>query len=208
MSSNLFFEIFIFADVFAIGALSVLATRHAKAHYRPGKKEPEGPAAPADVHLPAAFQAELAKHSQERFQTVMNRSATLLQHDLENTAEEISALVKRLATEVVSDELGRYRAELVRLHTEAANDVGGIRKQLAAHEAEVKAKIEHELQAEKLMLLNQINTKLADAVGSFLLEALQHNVDLGTQSSYLLALLEEHKAEFIREVTDESQSSR
>jgi len=41
-------------------------------------------------------------------------------------------------------------------------------------------------------------------VASFLTETLQHNVDLGAQSAYLTAMLEEHKADFAKEVADES----
>jgi hypothetical protein len=206
MTGNTFFEIFIFLDVFAIGVLVAIAFRHGREHYRPASSEPEKPRLPAgDDHLPADIKEQMIQTSQDRFKTVMNRSANLLQHDLETTAEEISALVKRLATEVVSDELGRYRDELNRLQKQAQGDMGQINQAVVAHEAEIKAKIDHELQAEKLRLVKQIDTKLADAVGSFLLETLGHNVDLGSQSTYLLALLEEHKADFIKEVSGESQ---
>jgi hypothetical protein len=45
-------------------------------------------------------------------------------------------------------------------------------------------------------------------VASFLNETLQHNVDLGGQTEYLLSMLEEHKADFIREVgSDETKSA-
>ena len=59
--------------------------------------------------------------------------------------------------------------------------------------------------AEKQRLLQQIDTKLADAVASFLMETLQHNVDLGAQSAYLTAMLEEHKTDFAKELSDESR---
>ena len=57
--------------------------------------------------------------------------------------------------------------------------------------------------AEKQQLIAQIDTKLADAVTSFLVETLGHNVDLGAQSDYLISVLDEHKAEFTKRVTDE-----
>jgi hypothetical protein len=57
-------------------------------------------------------------------------------------------------------------------------------------------------------LVKQLATEMADAVGSFLQEALQHNIDLGEQSAYLVSVLEEHKADFIKEVADEAEPAR
>ena len=56
-------------------------------------------------------------------------------------------------------------------------------------------------------MIQQIDTRLAEAVTSFLIETLQHNVDLGAQSAYLTAQLEEHKADFIKEVADETPAT-
>jgi hypothetical protein len=78
--------------------------------------------------------------------------------------------------------------------------MGGISAEVSKHEQEMKAKITQELEAEKERMLKQIDVKLGDAVGSFLVETLGHNVDLGSQTAYLAALLEEHKAEFAKEV--------
>jgi hypothetical protein len=211
MTDNTFFEIFILLDVFVIGMLSTTAIRHAYAHFRPQKHEPEiNPAviAAADIKLPTAVKERLLQASQDQFQAVLNSSANLLQQDLGTTTEQINNLVNKLATEIVSRELEKYRTELSQLHNQADVDMGGIEKELKGHEAELKAKVAEELEAEKQQLLKQIDTKLADAVGSFLIETLQHNIDLGTQGSYLIAMLEEHKADFTKEVADEAQPTK
>jgi len=135
---------------------------------------------------------------------VMQHSAVQFQQDLQTPAERINDLVKRLATVIVSDELERYRLDLTRLHNQAEIDISGIKKELGTHESELKAKVAQELEAEKKQLIKQIDTKLADAVESFLLETLQHNIDLGSQTPYLIAVLEEHKADFAKEVVDET----
>jgi hypothetical protein len=56
--------------------------------------------------------------------------------------------------------------------------------------------------AEKQKMIELMDTKLADAVGSFLVETLQHNIDLGAQTAYLTAQLEEHKAELVKGVSE------
>jgi peroxiredoxin len=104
----------------------------------------------------------------------------------------------------VSGELDRYRQDLAKLHEQAHANIVGISQEVAKHEEEVKSKITQELETEKQRLLSQIDTKLADAVGSFLLEALGKNVDLGSQNVFLMQMLEEHKSDFVQEVKNES----
>jgi uncharacterized protein YaaR (DUF327 family) len=206
MTGTVLLQAFVLLDVFLIGGAAALAAQHAYAHFRPDKHEPEKPHSPAaHDRLPTAVRERLLQASQHQFETMLNHSVDRLQHDLENTTEQINDMVKRLATEVVGDELEHYRTDLAKLHEQAERDLGDIKNQVDGHQAELQAVAAQQLEAEKQQLIRQIDTKLADAVGSFLLEALQHNVDLGSQTPYLLALLEEHKADFMKEVVDETQ---
>mgnify|MGYP003296595883 CR=1 FL=1 len=75
---------------------------------------------------------------------------------------------------------------------------------MAEQQDSLIAKMKEDVAAEKARLIAQIDTKLADATVSFLLETLQHNVDLGAQTAYLTGVLEEHKDEFKKEVSDEA----
>lgn len=188
-----------------MGVLATIAIRHAQAHYKPAKNENVKTKLPSsDEIIPTNIKAQLLKASQDQFQTVLQHSAVEFQKDLQTTAERINDLIKRLATVIVSDELERYRLDLTKLHNQAEVDISGIKKELGAHENELKAKLAQELESEKQRMIKQIDTKLSDAVGSFLVETLQHNIDLGSQTPYLVALLEEHKADFLKEVTDET----
>ncbi len=120
----------------------------------------------------------------------------------------------------------RYRIQLEQIRKEAATAIGSAQDEISKHQTELKAALEaeqtearaklseeitaekqrlvQEIMAEKQQLLSQIDTKLADAVASFLIETMGHNVDLGAQSAYLTSLLEEHKADFKREVSNEA----
>lgn len=201
-----FLQLFLLLDVFLMGMLAATAVRHAYAHFRPAQHEPEQSSSQAaDGHLPPAVKEHLLQASQAHFKAVLDRAAVELQHDLGNTGVQINNLLGQLATEIVGDELERYRAELIQLRKQAEADMGGIRTEIAGHQAELKAKLAQEMAAEKQWLIQQIDTRLADAVGSFLVETLQHNIDLGAQSSYLIAMLEEHKADFVKGVVDEAQ---
>ncbi len=198
---TIFLYIFILVDVFVVGVLTSTAVRHAYAHLthqpEPTKNTPTSP-------IPAAVKQRMLEESEAEFQKVLNHTTKQMHGDLEATAGEINKQISRIASEVVGGEIERYKAEFAKLHEETTHQIGGVSQELATHQAELKAKMAAEIAAEKESLIKQIDTKLADAVTAFLLETLQHDVDLGSQSSYLLATLDEHKAEFSKGVTDEA----
>lgn len=185
-----------------MGVFTPIAVRHAKAHFRPPPEPtPEKPKMPThDTVLHPAMRARLEQSATQQFQAILQRSASKFQFDLEASSEQIDGLVKRLAGEIVAGEMERYRLELHKLHQQADTDMGNVRREMANHESELKTKFAQEMEAEKQRLIKQIDTRLGDAVASFLIEVLGHNVDLGSQAEYLVGLLEEHKAEFIKEV--------
>jgi hypothetical protein len=208
MTSSALIQFLIFVEVFAMGVLSAVAVRHAYAHFRPEKIEAKDhPAKPPAVNyvMPPATRQQLEQTARTQFETVVKHSVIKFQNDLGVSSEQINNLVRHLATEIVGAEMERYRLQLSQLHQRADVDMNGIRTEVAKHETELKAKLAAEIVAEKQQLIKQIDTKLADAVASFLLETLKHNIDLGSQGAYLTALLEEHKADFIKEVADETQ---
>jgi len=191
---SLFLQVFLFIDIFIIGTLMPLIFRHAYAHFKPGKHEPEKP------QMTAATREKMVHESEIKYQKVLDHSVDVLQKDLDKSAEQINGLVTRFAGVIVGDEMERYRSELSKLHKQAETDMSVIKQDIAGHQAEIETKYKQELELEKQRLLKQIDTKLGDAVGSFLIETLQHNVDLGNQADYLVAMLEEHKDDFKREV--------
>jgi hypothetical protein len=202
MSSDTVLQIFIYLQIFAAGVVAAFLARYAYDHYKaPARSEHHQELPPnITVDLPHDVRERLTQASEKQFQDILGQSAGKLQQDLGVTTGHINNLVLRLASEIVSKELERYAQDLTKLHEQAETNMGGISQEVAKHEADVKAKITQELETEKQRLLKQIDTKLADAVGSFLVSALGNNVDLGSQNAYLAQLLEEHKDEFKKEV--------
>lgn len=209
MSLATILQVFLLVDVFFIGVLAVIAVQHATAHFRPHKQlnTPGLAAAPARDYVSPMMRERLAKESEAKFQDALNHSAAQLQTSLGSTASQLDQLLKQLGAEIVGNELERYRAELTQLRKQAQTDMGSIKTEVEAHKAELETQLQQELAAEKQRLVQQLDTKLADAVSSFLLETLQHNIDLGAQETYLKSMLEEHKADFIQEVADEPHTA-
>ena len=211
-----FLQIFLLINIFLIGVVTALAVQHAFAHFKPHPPEADKPRpTPQNAHLPFEVRKHLLEAAQTHFEAVLDRSAAELQHDLTTTTAQINKQLERLGTEIVNDEMKRYRTSLDDLRkqteatiasaqTEIAEHQSGLQAQLAQRQTELEAKLTEEMAAEKQHLAQQIDTKLADAVASFLIETMQHNVDLGAQSTYLTTMLEEHKAELTKGITDET----
>ena len=193
-------QIFLLVDVFIAGVVASTAVRHGLAHFRlakPDKKKNE----PTPGELSRETRDHLLKEAAEEFQESLSHTTGKLQADLAATAEKINNLLEHVGTEIVSKEMESYRTDLVHLRKES--HVSQIGEEIARHEAELKAKLAEDIAADKQRLIEQIDTKLADAVTGFLIDTLQHNVDLGAQAAYLTAQLEEHKAELVKGVSDE-----
>lgn len=213
-----FLQIFLLINVFLMGAVAAIAARHAYAHFRPARHEPEKTAAKAHSRpapLPPAVKERLLHQAEDHYQSVLEHAAMELERDLKVTSAGLTKQLQSLGSDIVAQEMKRYRDSLELLRAQAEHAIGGAQADVAAHQAELDAlaarrrseletKLQEEIVAEKDRLLAQIDTKLADAVTSFLMETLQHNVDLGAQSGYLIAMLEEHKAELAAGVKHEA----
>ncbi len=218
--SLVFLQIFLLLNVFLIGVVATIAVRHAYAHFRP---QPQSKlrllATPPQIHLPATVRQRILEEAEEHFMSQLNQSVAELQRDLKATSTTLNQQLQQLGSEVAISERGRYYNTLedLRKRTEAA--LSAAQNEIDSHQAELKTKMSEtlateqqrqiqELVVEKERLIKQIDTKLSDAVGSFLTETLQHNVDLGAQTAYLTAILEEHKADFKREVQGEAPTTK
>jgi hypothetical protein len=193
---NLFLQIFLYFDVFIIGALAATALRHVYAHFRP---HPD-----AKVHYPKHIDQPLSKEAkdkliqeaEEKYRRTLDGSVEHLSKELEVTAAKINQVVSRLAGDILSREQAAYDQLLKDSLVKAENEISGAREQTAAYQAELKAKLDQDIAAERQRLIELIDHKLADNVMAFLLEAMGHEVDLGAQSNYLIKTLDQHKEDF------------
>jgi hypothetical protein len=197
--------IILLVNVFLMGIVAAVAARYLRAHYqqkdnvvKPQDKVTD-PAFPK-LDIPKEIIDRITKESEEHYRRVLANSATYLQQSLVGTATDTNNHVKSLVNQIINDELARYREDMAKMRQQAAAQIGGIQQELDSHKQELRAKLAQEMEVEKQQLAKQIDTKLADAVASFLIETLGHNVDLGNQNEYLTSLLEEHKADFVKEV--------
>lgn len=192
-----FLQIFLIINAFILGGLVTVAVQHAYAHFRPHKDEEKKPVAvDRSAHLPPAVREQMITEAKAKYQSMLDKSALELEKDLGSTANILTTQLHKIGGKIVNDELEQYKYALRDMHVQADAAINGGRKDIETYRDEMKTKLAAEMEAEKLRLTTQIDTKLSDAVVSFLIETLQHDVDLGAQAPYLTKTLEAHKEEF------------
>jgi len=216
---TIYLQIFVLINVFFIGVLTSIAVRHARAHFK-NKKNPEPEkhqveSAHQNLNLSPAMKDKLLQASQAHFQIVLNRAAGELQRDLKATTIQLDKQLNRIGTQMITVEMKRYQTSLEELRKKTEAGIGGAQQEVADHQAEIQAKLDErrteleaqlteEIEAKKEQLSRQVDTKLSDAVASFLVETMGHEVDLGAQTSYITKMLDEHKDEIIKGVKGEN----
>lgn len=211
---NTFLQIFLFVNVFLMGALAAIGIRSAYMHFRPAKEEKPAQPAP-DVTLPASTKEQLIAETTSKLQAIADHSAEEFQHNLRATATQLNTQLEQLGGEIVSNEMNRYRLSLDELREQAKAAFANAEHDVTSHQAELEkaldarrkeleAKMTEEVTAEKNKLIKQMDAHLSDAVVSFIIETLGHNVDLGAQTAYLTTVLEENKEQLKKEVTNGS----
>ena len=201
-------QIFLGINLVAVGIIATIAVQHALAHF--GKKE-QKKAEQQLPKMPSDIRKKLIEEAEVEFRKQIDKSTKTLQTDLAKTADQLSQDVTKLGGQIIETEMKRYRETLDALRRQSEHLIGQAQQGVARHQedigkrldelkTEMEAKVKEELAADREHLAQQIDTKLADAVSSFLVETLQHNVDLGAQTDYMISMLEEHKEELVNEV--------
>jgi F0F1-type ATP synthase membrane subunit b/b' len=134
---------------------------------------------------------------------------------LHETTSRLDRQLERLGSKIISDEMARYNKALEELQAHTQLSISGAQSEITQHQEELKeklaqrqveleAQLANEMALKKEQLTRELDTKLADAVTSFLIETLQHEVDLGAQSAYLTKMLDEHKDEITKGIKSEA----
>jgi phosphoenolpyruvate carboxylase len=159
------------------------------------------------IATPQISQATIDKLQQQtiqRYQQTIEAAAARFDADLSHTSTQLGEQVSRMTTDVISQELELYRKSLEDMRKQALAVAGQIQEAVEEQKTALATGLEAEMKTERARVSALLDTKLADIVSSYVLESLGNKVDLGAQGQYLFAMLEEHKADIKRELTDDA----
>lgn len=204
-----FLTTFLIINAILAGVAATIGIQHAIAHFKP--KEEKKPTIESLPKMMPAMKKELLDEAEANFRKQIAQSTAQLEKDLAATTTELGTHVTKIGGDIIAVEMKRYRDSLEALRVQTEQIIKQAQTSVSEHQStineridglrgELEAKMKADLEAEKAHLSAQIDTKLADAVSSFLMDTLQHNVDLGAQTDYMISVLEEHKDEIAKEV--------
>lgn len=222
--SPLLFQIIIAINAFLLGIVLVLGIQHARAHFK-GQK-PALPNQGTQAAMAPQLRQQLLTQAQQRYNAVLENSAVTLQQNLNATTSELTQTMTEIGSNILEQEMKLFGEKLASIRQASQSMLDGangtIVQQQAAVEAELtqyKQTLEQdmaakilareqamtsELSAQKQQLIAALDSRLTDTISAFLTETLGNEVDLGAQAPYLVAMLEERKAELLKGVQDDA----
>ena len=210
-------QLFLLVNGLLVGVALTLALQHFVAH-RSAKFEPKT----GTQTVPTAVRERITKQAEQNFQGIVNRSALQLQRDLSSTTTELNKLLEKFGSEVLDEEIKLFREDVSAIRASTQSTLSGAQDEITTQQAallkslasrqkelddimvvkqkELEANLESSYSEQQSRLVEQLDTKLDDAMMAFLLETLGHDVDLGAQTDYLIRTLNDNKDDLKKEI--------
>ena len=159
-----------------------------------------------DVHVEGAKvltemdMGEVEKEARDMLLDAGQKAAKRLQESLNNTVDQISVNINDMTNNQVAQEFEKYQVSLQALRDQSIAEFTKLQKELEARKVQLLEHIDQEVVKEREKRMDEFNQRLNDVVASYLTESLGNQVDLGAQSTYIFAALEQHKEDIKRDV--------
>lgn len=143
---------------------------------------------------------EISREVREQFSHTGEQAAKRLQESLSNTVDQIAADINDLTSTQLAQEFEKYQVSLQALRDQSITEFTKLQKELDQEKARLLEHLDREVTEERSKRMDQFNARLNDVVASYLTECLGSQVDLGAQSTYIFAILQQHKDDIKRDV--------
>lgn len=169
------------------------------------KRRPAGNTAKPDA--PASLDAVAIKQLEEKAIKQLEWRVAVAVRDfdasLSQTASQLNLKLSSLIANVIDREMGGYHEQLEQAREHALKNLETLQKTGEQQQQKQQAAMKAEVEAEKTRLVNKLDQKLSDVMTSYLIESLGKEIDLGSQSKYLLATLDKNKQQLKKDILGE-----
>lgn len=159
-----------------------------------------------DVHLEAekvlaeidieAVKKQAHKDLLEVTKTVSER----FHANLDKTVDQVVSNINDITSTQLSQEFEKYQVSLQALREQSITEFTKLQKELDIRKQTVFAELDKLVAAEHAKRAEEFAGRLGDVVSAYLVEALGNQVDLGAQTSYIFAALEQHKDQIKKDI--------
>jgi len=144
--------------------------------------------------------AAAKEEAQAGFRKALTDSVGAIEPALSSSISNISEKAEEMAKITLSQEFEKYQSSFAALREETIKEFGELQKQIDARRDQLVIDMEAQFKKQQAERMDAFNTRIADVVSSYLVEALDKGVDLGAQSKYIIHTLEAHKEDIKKDV--------
>lgn len=143
---------------------------------------------------------EVNKQIHKQLTKVAENTAKRLEESLNNTVDRVASNIDEQTSVQLSQEFEKYEVSLQALRDQSIVEFGKLQKELDKRRAELLDQLERDVAKEREKRIEAINGRISDVITSYLIETLGDQVDLGAQTNYIFAALEQRKDDIKKDV--------
>lgn len=148
------------------------------------------------------FREELRNRGRLHFEKIIGENAMFLQQDLRLTTSQLNEFMKSEITTKLQEEFKKYEESITDAKQLAIDSINKTQEAIESQRQAMSAQIAKELDDEKKRLTTRFEENMADIINHYVLAAIGEQIDLNDQLEYILADLEENKADIIKDITE------
>lgn len=148
------------------------------------------------------FREELRNRGRLHFERIIGENAMFLQQDLRLTTSQLNDFMKTEVTHVLKEEFAKYEESINDAKQLAIDSIQKTQDTIEQQRELMSAQLTEQLNSEKSRTLNRFESRMADVVNHYVLEAVGDQIDMSEQLDFILSQLEDNKEAIMRDIKD------
>ncbi len=146
------------------------------------------------------FREELRNRGRLHFEKIIGENAMFLQQDLRLTTSQLNEYMKTEISNKLKEEFDKYEQSIMDAKQLAIQSIQKTNAAIDEQRAVMSQQVQQEILAEKKQLLERFESRMADVVNHYVMEAIGNQIDLNDQLEYILTELETNKQAIIEDI--------
>lgn len=148
------------------------------------------------------FREELRNRGRLHFERIIGENAMFLQQDLRLTTSQLNDFMKSEVTHVLKEEFAKYEESINDAKQLAIDSIQKTQDTIEQQRELLSAQLHEQITSEKERLLQRFESRMADVVNHYVLEAVGEQIDMSEQLDFILAQIERNKDAIMQDIRD------
>jgi hypothetical protein len=148
------------------------------------------------------FREELRNRGRLHFEKIIGENAMFLQQDLRLTTSQLNEFMKNEISSVLKEEFSKYEESINDAKQLAIESIQKTQTTIEQQRELLTSQLSEQLNTEKSRSLSRFETRMADIVNHYVLEAVGEQIDLSEQLDFILSQMDRNKEAIIKDIRD------